>query len=66
MEISLCAYWDSIPCQGKSVLFATLLFSSEKINEMYPNQFIKFEKDRTHVMSTLFDLPGLFPFFFDL
>lgn len=44
--------------QGKYAML--LKFCSEDIHEMYPNQFIKFEKDRTHVMSTLFDLPGLF------
>ncbi|VDD79348.1 unnamed protein product [Mesocestoides corti] len=32
----------------------------EKANEMYPNMFLKFDKDRIHVMSTLFDLPELY------
>ncbi|VUZ56043.1 unnamed protein product [Hymenolepis diminuta] len=49
--------------QYGNILMCLLGFNtlpSEKINEMYPNQFIKFEKDRTHVMSTLFDLPEIY------
>ncbi|VDO04734.1 unnamed protein product [Rodentolepis nana] len=47
--------------QYGNILMCLLGFNtlpSEKISELYPNQFIKFEKDRTHVMSTLFDLPA--------
>ncbi|VDK38908.1 unnamed protein product [Taenia asiatica] len=36
------------------------VLSNEKIGELYPNRFIKYEKDRIRVMSTLFDLPEIY------
>lgn len=34
------------------------IFYSDVLSDMYPNHFIKFDKDHIRVMSTLFDLPG--------
>ncbi|VDM33407.1 unnamed protein product [Hydatigera taeniaeformis] len=36
------------------------VLSNEEIGELYPNRFIKYEKDRIRVMSTLFDLPEIY------
>uniref|UniRef100_A0A5K3EGC8 Cytosolic purine 5'-nucleotidase n=2 Tax=Mesocestoides corti TaxID=53468 RepID=A0A5K3EGC8_MESCO len=49
--------------QFGNILLCLLGFNvvpTEKANEMYPNMFLKFDKDRIHVMSTLFDLPELY------